>query len=506
MLHLPAIVDAAESSPKAAAAAAYQIRKFLSRDHLIAAHRQYNAIMLIKILADNPGPSFTKNMNEKFVEAVKSVLRQSRDPSVQQIMRETLQSFDTANKKDTNLQSLLGMWHKERSSPMPFMRPSAQSNAHPGVYQQPAQGAVNGQPHSNGRLMHQLPEPAELAGRIEEARNSSKLLISLVSTTPPEEFDNNDLIAEFADRCLSAQRSLQGYMNCTDPPPDEQTLQHLVESCEQLSLASSRHQRAKLAATRHRNSSLQAQARSQEPSPNPSAVASPRPLPQSPPQEATPTPSMTGAVNVTRRFSSRNPFSDENRLLQRKSVGSGEGPRRYYATPSVERSPPPGTVELEGNDTPITTQPSGGGSVRSSLSNSYSSQNPAPNWQSQHLPTKSPTIVDDEDVYSSSPTTEANPNLINPYPPPLNTPKKAASDPYEDLYSLDPPSTQQSNYRKPATYPSLQQTATNGTATHPAATFQSPSRGQGEASAERVKDDVPTPMPVVSVSGSGWRY
>lgn len=194
-------MDAAESSPKAAAAAAYQIRKFLSRDYLVAAHRQYNAVMILRILADNPGPSFTKNIDEKFVETVNRLLRQSRDPSVQQIMRETLQHFDTEKKGDTNLQPLMAMWKKERTSPMPFTRSYAQPNGHPAVYQQQGQATFNGgQPHSNGRPKHQLPEPGELAGRIEEAKTSSKLLIQLVQSTPTEEFDSNELIKEFAGK------------------------------------------------------------------------------------------------------------------------------------------------------------------------------------------------------------------------------------------------------------------------------------------------------------------
>ncbi|KAI9651627.1 MAG: hypothetical protein M1831_000560, partial [Alyxoria varia] len=99
-----------------------------------------------------------------------------------------------------------------------------------------------------------LPSPPELASRIEEARTSSKLLIQLTQTTPASEFESHELIKEFADRCNMAYRSLQGFANATEPEPDEETLKTLIETCEQLSLASSKYQRAKLAATRHRKS------------------------------------------------------------------------------------------------------------------------------------------------------------------------------------------------------------------------------------------------------------
>jgi lipoate-protein ligase A len=75
---------------------------------------QYNAIMLVRILADNPGKSFTKNLDAKFVATVKELLRDGRDMSVQQILRETLESFETQKSNDENLAPLTEMWKKEK--------------------------------------------------------------------------------------------------------------------------------------------------------------------------------------------------------------------------------------------------------------------------------------------------------------------------------------------------------------------------------------------------------
>ncbi len=108
------IVDAAESSPAAAKEAANVIRKFLSKDNHQRAYVQYNAIMLIRILADNPGKTFTRNLDTKFVITVKELLRDGSDMSVQQILRETLDNFEAQKADDETLAPLTEMWKKEK--------------------------------------------------------------------------------------------------------------------------------------------------------------------------------------------------------------------------------------------------------------------------------------------------------------------------------------------------------------------------------------------------------
>jgi len=115
-LHLPAIVDAAESSPTAAKEAAHTIRRYLSRDHYQQGYAQYNAIMLTRILTDNPARSFTRYFDPKFVTTIKELLRDGRDGSVQQILRQTLDYFEAEKVQgNDSLVPLIDMWRKEKT-------------------------------------------------------------------------------------------------------------------------------------------------------------------------------------------------------------------------------------------------------------------------------------------------------------------------------------------------------------------------------------------------------
>ncbi|KAF4535591.1 GAT domain-containing protein [Lasiodiplodia theobromae] len=254
--YLPEIVTAAESSPVAAEACAYQIRKFLSKDNYSKPHVQYNSIMLIRILTDNPGPTFTRNIDSKFVSTVKDLLRNGRDPSVQQILRETLFSLERDKAYDTNLNPLFHMWRKE------YVHGNGGGNG-PRTLNAPPFDPSQTRPSGNGdgqssRRSRGLPSPSELAARIEEARTSAKLLLQLIQSTPPEELGSNDLVKEFGERCQQAQRSIQNYINTAtedSTQADDETMLTLIETNEQLSLALTKHQRAYLAARRTNSSS-----------------------------------------------------------------------------------------------------------------------------------------------------------------------------------------------------------------------------------------------------------
>lgn len=71
--------------------------------------------MLIRILADNPGKMFTRNIDEKFVTTVQNLLRNGRDPSVRQILMETLNTFATQKANDEGLNDLNQMWKMEHA-------------------------------------------------------------------------------------------------------------------------------------------------------------------------------------------------------------------------------------------------------------------------------------------------------------------------------------------------------------------------------------------------------
>ena len=91
-----------------------------------------------------------------------------------------------------------------------------------------------------------LPPPHELSSRIEEAKTSAQLLSQTVQSTPPAELLHNELVREFADRCQSASRSIQAYMITENPGPDNDTMETLIDTNEQLAKAMSQHQRAVL--------------------------------------------------------------------------------------------------------------------------------------------------------------------------------------------------------------------------------------------------------------------
>ncbi|KFZ04945.1 hypothetical protein V501_08823 [Pseudogymnoascus sp. VKM F-4519 (FW-2642)] len=244
ILHLPAIVEAAESSPVAAKECAYQIRKFLSKDNSSRAYVQYNAVMLIRILSDNPGSTFTKNIDKKFVDAVKELSRTSRDPSVQQLLSDTLNNFLRDKESDVNMASLLEMWKKEKVKIEKVLSQGGQPGRAPWIGHHPHPHAPGR--HANNGPPGRLPGPEELASRVEEARNSATLLTQLIQSTPQSEFLQNDLIREFANRCQAASRSIQSYMATEHPAPDNDTMLTLIETNEQLSLATTKHQRAVL--------------------------------------------------------------------------------------------------------------------------------------------------------------------------------------------------------------------------------------------------------------------
>ncbi|KGO75623.1 Uncharacterized protein PITC_050530 [Penicillium italicum] len=273
-IHLPKIVETAESSPNAAKEAALRIRKYLSDPAGTPNQTQYNAIMLMRILVDNPGHTFTRNFDAKFVTTVKELLRTGRDWHVQSYLRQYLDTLEQQRAWDEDLKLLLQMWAKEKTKashglidrfPMNSIVPP-QVPARPQDHQQ--------QPYRQSRApANTLPNPVELAARIEEARNSAKLLTQFVQSTPPVELEDNDLIKEFVDRCGTASRLIQGYIHTNNPPPDEDTLLTLIETNDEISVALSQQQRAMLKARKIRGSSSPIQSNLNSSSPTSQAVA-----------------------------------------------------------------------------------------------------------------------------------------------------------------------------------------------------------------------------------------
>lgn len=70
--------------------------------------------MLIRILSDNPGPTFTRNLDKKFSDTAKELLRSGRDGSVRQLLMETLDAFENTKAHDEGLRTIIEMWKKEK--------------------------------------------------------------------------------------------------------------------------------------------------------------------------------------------------------------------------------------------------------------------------------------------------------------------------------------------------------------------------------------------------------
>jgi len=193
--------------------------------------------MLIRILAQNPGESFTRNFDAKFIDTYAQLLKLQQDPSVQQIARETLSGLQRDVPTLKGVDRLVAL----KKTTVGY-GPSGNARPRPNIDHRT----------SSYNRSRRLPKPQELVQRISEARESAALLMQLLTTTPHAEVLNgNELITEFTDRCKAAQRDMQQIMDCTDPtPPDPDTFQTLIETSEQLALALSKHQRALLAARR----------------------------------------------------------------------------------------------------------------------------------------------------------------------------------------------------------------------------------------------------------------
>ncbi|KAI1263365.1 hypothetical protein F5Y18DRAFT_394057 [Xylariaceae sp. FL1019] len=276
VLYLPPIVDAAESSPSAAGECAYLIRQYLKEYYWKYPDYQYNALMLVRILSDNPGETFTRNIDQKFVETTQKLLRDGRDSRVRQMLMETLSSFETTKFYDDGLKPLIEMWKSEKEKAQKSSSKSgrgAVKSFRPPPEQQIRQfqpPPVTDAPYAHSRAQNyysrpshshshsrRLPDPVELTSRLEEARTSAGLLSQMSEETLQQtlmqkdltadmlqrEYLGNDLLKEFSDRCQKASRSIQGYMTAENPAPDPETLGSLIDTDEVLQQALTRHQR-----------------------------------------------------------------------------------------------------------------------------------------------------------------------------------------------------------------------------------------------------------------------
>ncbi|KAJ9616438.1 hypothetical protein H2200_000156 [Cladophialophora chaetospira] len=371
-LHLPAIVDAAESSPSAAKEAAATIRRYLSKDHYQRGYAQYNAIMLTRILTDNPAHAFTQNFDAKFVSTVKELLRDGKDTSVQQILRETLDymEFEKAPGNDS-LGPLMEMWRKEKGK-----RNALRPTAPPGVFA--------GRPQQQSRRRDVLPPPEELAAKIEEAKTTARLLVQTVQSTPQSELLANDLVKEFADRARNAQKSMQSIMGCQNPAPDPDTMLTLIETNDQLNIAMSKHQRSILGARKAAGVAT--------PSPAAELAQNPMAMPQHIPGQ-----NVYGSHQQVPPQPDHGPYSASPPRRQ-NTVPTPVSPLRREEEEHF--SPPPGPPPGRAAATNTQLPPSNAGPYDFSSAGTYSNQFSAPT-EAPSVPTRSAARPQSH-VYTSS--------------------------------------------------------------------------------------------------------
>lgn len=214
--------------------------------------------MLTRILTDNPAHAFTQNFDAKFVSTVKELLRDGKDTSVQQILRETLDYFEVEKLPGNDtLNPLIEMWRKEKGkrntlrysvgwSSLEAVSTDHNTEHHQQQYRVPP--TFQGARQQSTRRRDVLPPPDELVSRIEEAKTTARLLVQTVQSTPQSELLANDLVREFGERAKGAQRSIQGFLNAQNPAPDPDTMLTLIETNDQLNIAMSKHQRSILQA------------------------------------------------------------------------------------------------------------------------------------------------------------------------------------------------------------------------------------------------------------------
>ncbi|KAL2888120.1 GAT domain protein [Ceratocystis lukuohia] len=259
-VYLPTIVESCESSPTASAEVAHLIGEFLGKPFQAQEQIQYKAVMILRILIDNQGvTTFVRNLNKGFASNAKTMLRSMKNPNACVLLIETLEKLDSMFPRDgSDIPAVVSMWRREKEKDrsgsqygfalqpqfvqppslqaypqqQPFVPPTVQSPTHRRDY------------FSREHNSRRLPDPAELASRLEEARTSAKLLQQCVSNSSPSELLDSDLVSEFTARCTSASKSVQTYIAAEDPSPDDATMENLLATNELLQKALDSRDRA----------------------------------------------------------------------------------------------------------------------------------------------------------------------------------------------------------------------------------------------------------------------
>lgn len=204
-------------------------------------------------------------------------------------------------------------------------------------------------------------------------------------------------------RCQSASGSIQGYINCDNPAPDEDTLLTLIETNDQLSVALSKYQRGILNARKTlganaapNNGTADATLTATAPSPSPSPPTEPvssgavRPVPPPPPPPRNTNTDLGSPVSPidptttafayapisngtgsryqynSEDFQVQNPFADSNTTTATKNFNAAtqgvagssyQQPRNNYNDYGLFHQPVPSTTHAPQVGQPLNSNP-----------------------------------------------------------------------------------------------------------------------------------------------------
>ncbi|KAK9479315.1 hypothetical protein V1514DRAFT_341869 [Lipomyces japonicus] len=204
---LPVIVENAEATPAAAVLAIKTLRKRLDFKHGASTVAQYNAVIVLRVLADANSPNILARLNDdsKLVTAIVSLLNSNKDLSVKHLLRDTLRHF-AVDMPDAV--PALAALHKDN-------HPTAAAAAAPPV--------------------------TEI---ISEANSSAGLLRQMLLSTPPVQLAASPLVLEFYDRCVALAAQLGTVLSANSLSLNEVTTAAVISASEEISTTLDLHKAA----------------------------------------------------------------------------------------------------------------------------------------------------------------------------------------------------------------------------------------------------------------------
>ncbi|KAK9456885.1 hypothetical protein V1511DRAFT_495568 [Dipodascopsis uninucleata] len=223
VIYLPTIVDCAQATPAAAREAIRAVRKRIDPKHGSGSVTQYNAIMVLRILIDTDSIAVQEAIgsDDKLAPILKTVLKNSRDPSIVDFLRDTLVRCASTKGDVEGFSALHSIYYK-------YLAKGRSKNSRK---QQLSEIKVRS-------LQERIDD------MVQECRESANLLEQIVSTTPPASIAGSTLVFEFYQRCDTLEKEVTRYLNDDSSHIDEQRMVKLIESNDALKAALNAHKLA----------------------------------------------------------------------------------------------------------------------------------------------------------------------------------------------------------------------------------------------------------------------